>query len=72
MPDGFLPQLIEYRHYARLKTHYDSLKDGKARQAFRESSEMAALVERITFELVKAEAPAPAPAPAPPKKTKKK
>lgn len=66
LPEGFLEQLIEYRAYARLKAHYDTLRDGKARQAFRKSSEMAALVERITFDLVKATVPTPAP----PKATK--
>lgn len=71
LPDGFLPQLIEYRQYARLKFQYDGLTDGKARQAFRERSDMAALVERITFDLVKASAPAPAPMPPPDKKKKR-
>lgn len=51
LPDGFLPQLIEYRHYAKCKAMREQATTPAARQALPDSPLMT-LVNEITFELV--------------------
>ena len=52
LPEGFLQQLIEYRHYATAKALVDSATTPEARRTLRRS-EMVQLVEQIRFDLVR-------------------
>lgn len=51
LPEGFLPQLIEYRHYAGCKAMRDRATTPAARQALPDSPLMT-LANEITFDLV--------------------